>query len=119
MLDLDVIDQTIEELENADTTFLNCNNLASLYIVRDKLNQTKLDKELFDIIPSYKQFCLTKKKYQLKEVAETAVINDLARVCKEVYEFIDELYSTTESKDERIIITEMINRLYTNIKANK
>lgn len=39
MLSLDVIEQTIMELESKDTTFSTCERLAPLYIVRDHLRQ--------------------------------------------------------------------------------
>ena len=112
MLDLEVIDQTIEELENSDTTFFNCQNLASLYIVRDKLGGTKLDKELRDILPTYRSYCEIKKKYQMKELPEEAVINAMTNVSKEVKEFIDTLYSGTDLEMERNIINDMIKNLY-------
>lgn len=114
MLDIEIIEQIIEELENGDTTFFNCNNLASLYIVRENLRQSKLDKELFDIIPTYRKYCETKKKYQFHEVTESAVDLDLQKVCNEIYEFIKELYSSTESKTEREIIDDLITKLYVN-----
>lgn len=112
MLDLEVIDQTIEELENSDTTFFNCQNLASLYIVRDKLGATKLDKELRDIIPTYRSYCEIKKKYQLNELGEEAVINGINNVTKEIKEFIDTLYSNTDLQLERDVINNMIKNLY-------
>lgn len=112
MIDLDVIDQTIEELENSDTTFFNCQNLAALYIVRDKLGVTKLDKEFKDVIPTYRKFCEIKKKFQLHEVPENAVSNAIVNVTKELKEFINTLYSSTDTQIERDVINNMIKDLY-------
>lgn len=112
MLDIDIIDNTIKELEDSETTFFNCQNLAALYIVRDKLGQTKLDKELFDIIPTYKKYCADKKKYQLQEVSEKMVIEDLRKVCKEIKEFVNTLYSHSDIESERNEIQFLINGLY-------
>lgn len=116
MLDIDIIDQTIEELENADTTFFNCNNLASLYTVRDHLKQTRLDKELFDVIPAYKRYCQVKKTYQLKEISAEAVTEEMQNVCKELDEFIHALYSNTDLEIERQLIKNTLNQLYMGIK---
>lgn len=112
MLDLDIIDQTIEELKEGDTTFFNCQNLAALYIVRDKLGGTKLDKELRDVIPTYKKYCEIKKKYQFHELPEDAVTNAIQNVCIEIKEFIDLLYSSSDTQAERNQIIELIKNLY-------
>ena len=58
MLDLSVIDNTIEELENSETTFAVCDKLADLYIVKkelikqmedDPVPDSKVDEEIPDI----------------------------------------------------------------------
>lgn len=113
MMDINIINQTIGELEDADTTFFNCQNLASLYIVRDRLNQEKLDKELYDIIPTYKKYCEVKKKFQMNEVSENIVIDQLQRVCKETKEFINTLYCHSDTELERNVIKQLIEDLYT------
>ena len=125
MLNLDEINNTIEALENSSTTFETCSKLASLYIVRDKLqnavqreidaSESKLndrtERELSDILPQYKNYCEIKRKYQLNEVTEKAVYVSMADVCKEIKEFMQTLYSSTDTPKEREMIKNLIDQL--------
>ena len=113
MLNMTEVNNTIAELENADTTFTNCQKLASLYIVRDKFNTPKnsVEHELSDILPQYKSYCDIKRKYQLNELTATAVINSMQGVCKEISEFIEMLYGSTDMPEERQMILTMLDNL--------
>lgn len=127
MLNIEEVNNTIEELENSPTTFDTCLKLSSLYIVRDNYKRpenrdgsdennhvnNEVVKELNDILPQYKEYCEVKRKYQLKEVSEQAVIKHLTEVCREIQEFIDVLYSSTDFNDERHIIVETLLKLST------
>ena len=118
MLDMDIVNSTIEELENADTTFSNCEKLASLYIIREYNKEPvkpvidtldlNVKKELSDILPSYKTYCQRKKDYQLNKVGEDIVLSSLKEVCREILEFVHTLYSSTDMPEERSIITEKL-----------
>ena len=93
MLNLTEINNTIAELEKSDTTFTNCQRLAALYIVRDKFSATNtVEIELQDILPQYRRYCEIKRKFQLHEVTENAILNSIDGVCKEVSEFVRALY---------------------------
>ena len=113
MLNITEIDNTITELENGDTTFANCQRLASLYIVRDKFSNSTnaVEHELSDILPQYKNYCAVKRKYQLNELTVDAVINSIDGVCKEIQEFIETLYGSTDTPNERERIQQMIQNL--------
>ena len=114
MLSITEINNTITELENGDTTFANCQRLASLYIVRDKFpinHVNAVEHELSDILPQYKNYCAVKRKYQLNELTVDAVINSISGVCKEIQEFIETLYGSTDTQEERERIKQMIQSL--------
>ena len=110
-MDISLIDRTIEELEDSDTTFPNCADLASLYIVRNfykPKSYSSVESELNDIAPSYKKYCDIKRKYQLNEITYDHVINSMRNVCREISEFIMTLYSNTESREERELLTNLL-----------
>lgn len=100
MLNIDEINNTIAELENGSTTFDNCNRLASLYIVRDKLTSHVVDtteQELNDILSQYRSYCNIKRKFQLHEVSEQIMLDAMQELCREIKEFVQILYSSTDT----------------------
>lgn len=119
MLNITEITNTIAELENGDTTFANCQKLASLYIVRDNFNKedmqevpqqqvVEVEHELSDILPQYQKYCEIKRKYQMNEVTKNAVINSIDNVCREIAEFLQTLYGSTDMQEERDAIKTML-----------
>ena len=119
MLNLEEINNTIEQLENGDTTFDNCIKLASLYIVRDNLQKSikSLDNDVIiqeynDILPEYKKYADIKRKYQLGELSEKAVQRSVKELCTEIEEFIHILYSSTNTIEERQCIVNMCESLH-------
>lgn len=111
MLNLDEIDSTINELENGPTTFDACAKLASLYAVREHLATNAVEIELNDILPQYKVYCEVKRKYQLNQLTDTAVYNAMEDVCREITEFIQTLYSSTDTQRERDSISKLCKTL--------
>ena len=123
MLDLEMIEDTIKELEQEPTSFENCNLLSSLYICReinknrnmkltDASNDVSHDSnyiELADILPAYLKYVDTKKRYQQFEVVDKMLIYAMQDLCKEIIEFISDLYHNTETEAERTLIINMIN----------
>ena len=113
-MNLTDINDAIETLSESDSTLSNVRNLASLYIVQDRLQNAlktqnnSVESELNDILPSYKKYCEIKRKFQLKELTEEAVHKALERVCKEVNEFLHILYSNTDTEKEREILKAQI-----------
>jgi hypothetical protein len=117
-MNLSDIEYEIDLLENEEFTAENVADLASLYIVYDNmkhdLNRTSdgIEKELNDILPSYQNYCESKKRYQLGNANEGEVIKTLNLLCKEISEFILSLYSGTDMNKERIYIRNEITKIY-------
>lgn len=118
MLNLTEINNTIEELENGETTFAICDKLASLYIVRNffkpgTVEVHPVEKEINDILPQYQEYKKIKTRYQMHEITEDAVVISINNVCREIKEFIDSLYAHTDMPMEREAIKQLITTLYT------
>lgn len=115
MLNISTINDLIDELENGDTSLSNIRNLSALYNVKSHLLGTQTydstTKELKDILPSYLQYIETKRKYQLHEISEDAVYVNMESVCQEIKEFIQALYSGTDTPREREILNRMIKEI--------
>lgn len=111
MLDMQLIDNTIEELENDDTNFNNCQKLSSLYIIKQYYKpgsnrlktgvEANIKKELSDILPHYEKYLSLKAEYQLNQIGKEPVIIAFDSVCQEIKEFIQILYSSTDTSEER------------------
>lgn len=115
MLSIEEINNTIEELENGNTTFDACIKLSALYNVRDRLTNklpaNETEQELSEILPQYKMYCEVKRKYQLNELTSDAVLLSMEDVCREIKEFIQTLYSSTDMEEEREQINNMLSYL--------
>ena len=125
MLDLELIEDTIEELEQDVTSFENCEKLASLYICRlmnknanmklsdtlESVSYNSRNSEVEDILPAYDKYIDTKRRYQQYEVVDKMLIYAMDNLCSEIVEFISDLYHNTETEAERVLIVEMINNL--------
>lgn len=115
------VNDAIKELESADTSLSNIRNLASLYIVQGQM-QGKLNSvmqqsndavltELYEVIPSYKQYVIAKRRRQLNEISEDLVLDTLSRLGKELRDFVKSLYTATASENERILLSKIITEL--------
>lgn len=67
--------------------------------------------ELSDILPEYTKYREIKRKYQKKELTESAVILAMQNVCSEIRQFIQTLYSSTDMQEERNQIHKMLENL--------
>lgn len=115
------VNDAIKELESADASLSNIRNLASLYIVQGqmhgKLNSVMQQSndavltELYEVIPSYKQYVIAKRRRQLNEISEDLVLDTLSRLGKELRDFIKSLYTATASENERILLSKIIAEL--------
>jgi hypothetical protein len=106
-MDKNIVNEMIGELENADTTFQNCNDLAALYKVRDELGANKIEGEISDILPAYRQYIQVKMNYQNGKTDKDRVIKSINLVCKEIHDLVKTLYSCSDMPLERIQIQNM------------
>lgn len=113
-MNIDTINEMIKELENSDATLSNIRNLSALYNVRKNLfdfEEPKTTKELSDILPSYLGYINIKRKYQRHETTEDNVKIAIEALCKEIKEFVQSLYSGTDTPIEREIIKQTIKEM--------
>lgn len=114
-MDLSTINDMIDEIERSETSLSNIRNLSALYNVKTHLvGSVKYDsvsKELNDILPSYKVYIDAKRDYQLNKTTEDNILLRLKNVCKEIEEFVQALYSNTDTQAERVIIDELKQKL--------
>ena len=105
-MDVVAINEAIQTLENADTTFDNVSELAALYTVRDHLQPLEYsgNNQLDDILPYYRKYTEIKRRYQLNQTTEGEVIQGMKNLCKELQEFVEDLYSHTDMNKERLCI---------------
>lgn len=121
-MNIEDINSTINKLENDETTFGNCDKLASLYIVREhylkgqkSTGNEDVEQEIKDILPQYHKYIDIKRRYQMGELSEKVVETAIKSVCREILELIQTLYKCTDMPEERAYILKMINDLQ-NIK---
>ena len=116
-MDIQIIEEAIQSLEYEDVTYDNVAELASLYIVYNNLKRPlnsmtePVESELQDILPSYKVYCESKRRYQLGKTNEGEVIKNLKLLGTEITEFIEALYSGTDMKKERLYIVETLTQI--------
>lgn len=115
MINISTINELIDEIENGDTSLSNIRNLSALYNVKNHLlgsnNYDSTTKELNDILPSYNNYIDKKRKYQLHEISEEVVNESMKEVCREIKEFVQALYSGTDTQKERDILNKMIKEM--------
>lgn len=116
-MDIQIIEEAIQSLEYEDVTYDNVAELASLYIVYNNLKRPlnsmtgPVESELQDILPSYKVYCESKRRYQLGKTNEGEVIKNLKLLGTEITEFIEALYSGTDMKKERVYIVGILTQI--------
>lgn len=115
-MELIEINNLIDELEQSETSLSNVRNLSALYNVKTHLvgteNYDSVERELKDILPSYRQYIDAKRQYQLKEVTIDRVHMHMKKLCQEIQEFIQTLYSGTESKEEREMLQKTVKDIH-------
>ena len=120
MLDMELIEDSIAELEQDATSYENCIRLASLYICREinkNRNMSALDvsndvsNDSNDLFSTYNKYIDAKMRYQQYEVVDKMLIYAMSNLCHELTDFISNLYHNTETTAERALIVEMINNL--------
>lgn len=118
-MNITTIQEEIERLQEADTTYSNCSKLADLYIVQEYMqdkssnNTDEVIEEYQDILPMYKIYCEKKKRYERKELPEEAIIAAMQDVSTEIKEFIQTLYANIDTEKEKDILIETIATIKT------
>ena len=113
-MDINTIDELIKDLETSDTSLSNIRNLSALYNVRTHLldiDTADTTKELSDVLPSYLHYINVKRRYQLQLTTDQALYMAMQDLCKEIREFIQTLYSDTDTPAEREILMQMIKEM--------
>lgn len=114
-MNISTINDLIDELEQSDVSLSNVRNLSALYTVKDHLiGNVKFDNvlaELQDILPSYIKYIDVKRKFQLHEISEDTVYINMKELCREIKEFIQTLYSGTDTQTERDMLKQMIKEI--------
>ena len=75
------------------------------------VDQNPVEQEVREILPQYEKYCSVKRMFQMREIGEQAVFESMAIVCLEIEEFINTLYSSTDTDTERQIIKGMLGNL--------
>lgn len=99
-MQIESINNAIAELETAETTIKNVEELACLYTVRDKL-QAHSNSAQPTMFPYYNRYVQDKRRFQKKELSQDIIREDIQNVCIEIIEFLTMLYSCTDSEFER------------------
>ena len=120
MLDMELIEDSIAELEQDATSYENCIRLASLYICREinkNGNMRTVDtsndsiREEDCLFTSYNKYVDTKRRYQEYEIVDRLLICAMSNLCDDLLDFIEQLYHNTETEAERALIVEMVNKM--------
>lgn len=115
MQNLQTINEFIEGLEAEEPTLKNATQLASLYIVKkhlENIEMTQTEKEIKDILPTYRIYADVKTKYGKNEITEDAVVSALKSLCSEISDLIKILYANSEMAKERKELYKMVSSLY-------
>ena len=107
-MNLQEIETTINELELGDTNFTTCEQLASLYIVKQNFAKQKSKNGLNEILPWYNGYVEVKCKYAKHEVTDIAVCEATKAITKE---FLRTLYSNVDTETEKQIIKNLFTEL--------
>lgn len=98
------VSKKIKELEEQKLSVDNCIKLSALYSIISQHTETTSDvivNELNDILPEYSKYKITKIKYQSGEISKEEVQTEMKKLCKELYEFLEVLYTCSDMKEER------------------
>lgn len=111
-MDIEIINENIKILEDSETSLENIQELALLYTVKNNFSGDKVESELSDILPAYKKYLDAKRKFQMKEIDDTPMVDYMKLLCKEIQDFVLLLYNNTHTRKERHYIEETLSYLY-------
>ena len=112
-MNIDIINQAIQELEVAEETVENIEELAALYVVRENLLSSGNSYSSHTAsLPYYDKYISSKRRYQLKQTTEGEVIRDVKNTCQELKDLVCTLYANTDMNKERLCLKQMIQELF-------
>lgn len=103
MIDINIINQTIQELENENITFASCQKLASLYVVRDHITDIVPDSNIDECIETLSSLFLT--------YYNSATVETLRPLLSTLQQILSELYHSCTTMDEQVEIKNFISNL--------
>lgn len=110
MMDIKIIEETIEELENGKTNFDSCQKLASLYILKDHMDSGTTS----SFSDEYRKY---KDQYARGEIVGNDMINHLKEVCAKEKDEIIKTYSMADTEVEKLEFKNMLDELSLVIKT--
>ena len=114
-MQIESINNAIAELDTAETTVKNVEELACLYIIRNNLqNANKHANSASDrvFLPYYNVYVEDKRKYQRHEITDDIIKEDIRYACLEIIDFLTVLYNCTDSEYERKEIKNMFQCIH-------
>ena len=111
MISIEELNEEISLVENETPTHTSMQKLAAMYIVRDHMSEPSnvVVAEYKDILPSYTLYCTNKKKYKMGEITDAPVMQSMNNLSREIKEFLQALYTSTESDTERQSLFSALN----------
>lgn len=134
MITLEELTVDITELESKPTTFQNCERLAVLYAIQNRLQKSAEQPQVIsyscvakpqesiepltenattenNILPSYSAYVDTKRQYQQGEISKEKVLKNLNVLSDEIKDFLKRLYRNTDMPEERNILSKTITEI--------
>lgn len=135
MITLEELTADISELESKPTTYQNCERLAVLYAIQDRLQKNEQPKNISYmcvaepqesvetstksvntetasvILPSYSAYVDTKRQYQQGEISKEKVLKNLEILSDEIKDFLKRLYRNSDMPEERNILSKTITEI--------
>ena len=117
-----ILNDAILEHESKDTTYANCEKLAWLYIVRDhcahQMGTASIEPiadvertATVEILPSFSKYAEFKKAYKIGDASKDKVLQSFNALILELKDFLNLLYSNTDTEEEREILHALIKDL--------
>lgn len=136
MITIEELTADIAELESKPTTYQNCERLAVLYAIQDRLQKETEQPQNISrmcvaepqesveastksvntktanvILPSYSVYVDTKRQYQQGEISKEKVLKNLEILSDEIKDFLKRLYRNTDMPEERNILSKTITEI--------
>lgn len=132
MITLEELTADIAELESKPASYPNCERLAVLYTIHDRLQraaeqsqtatfscvaepetvndsaQTSEPGGKSTALPAYTVYVENKRKYQQGDISKEKVLKNLETLSEEIKGFINRLYRNTDMPEERNILSKTI-----------